>query len=513
LDILLGLDLGTTNSKAVAYDTRGQPLATASRSTPTRDLGARRAELDAPTLWQEAAAVLRKVTTRLPAGARVAGVCVASMGEAGVPLDAAGEPLYPIIAWYDERTLPQAAWWAQALGEARIYRLTGVPLGHIFTLNKLLWLREHEPQVFARLAKWLCVSDYLAYRLTGEMAMGTSLASRTMALDLERRVWSEEMLRCAGLAATLFPPLQAEGALVGRVTATAAGATGLAEGTPVYVGGHDHVCGALAMGVYRPGTVLDSTGTTEAQLTPVDGVADYLAKGDLSFCLGCHVARGRYYVLGSILGAGSMVMWLARQLWPQEYARDAAEALSALTQAATQTPLGARGLYMLPHLAGAGSPQRDASARGVMVGWSVAHTRADLARAAFEGLAYELRLLWEALAAFTGHPLARIIAAGGGARNTAWMQIKADVTGQTLLVPAHTEAVTLGAAILAGLGAGIYADEDDAQRQLRVPLHAIAPREESRREYDRLYRVLMECIRPMAAELGRRSGHMAPLDE
>jgi xylulokinase len=506
LDALLGIDLGTTNVKGVAYTTDGRPLAEASQPTPSTLQGPRRACQDPETLWQAAAGVMRAVRARLPAEASIVGLAIASVGEAGVPLDAQGQALYPIIAWYDERSVPQAAWVAQTLGEAEVYRHTGLPLEHSFTLNKLLWLRQEEPQIYARLRKWLCVADYVAYRLTGEQAMGYSLASRTMALDLRKRQWSEEILRGVGIDAAWFPPLSAEGTLVGRVHAAAARATGLPQGTPVYVGGHDHVCGALAVGAFTSGVVLDSTGTTEAELVTVQDIDAHLRAADPSFCLGCHVARERYYMLGAILGAGSMMSWLANLLWGAEGSVEREQALLALSEAAASSPLGANGLYILPHLAGAGSPQRSSTARGVFAGLNLAHTRADLARAAIEGLAFELRVLWEAIEAFTNTPIRRVIAVGGGARNALWNQIKANVTGRALYVPAHTEATTLGAALLAGLGAGVYRDEEDAQAHMHIPMTEAQPEAEALRAYAALYRQIADHIRPLAAELGRRSG-------
>jgi xylulokinase len=507
MDLLLGLDLGTTNIKGAAYDLAGTLLALTSRPTPTVTQGPRQAHHDPEALWAETVAVLRELVSRAPSSGRILGLAIASIGEAGVPLDAQGQPLYPIIAWYDERTAPQAAWWAQEVGAEAIYRLTGLPLGHTFTLNKLLWLRAAEPEVYARMRRWLCVSDYLAYRLTGEGCMGYSLASRTMALDLRRRCWSAEMLSWAGVEPALLPELRPEGSLVGTVTPEAARATGLLQGTPVYVGGHDHVCGALASGVFEPGIVLDSTGTTEAELTTMTEIGERLEAAEMSFCLGCHVLPERYYVIGSVLGAGSTLQWLAELLWP-EAPQDREGALRRLTEEAASSPLGARGLYLLPHLAGAGSPQRDATARGVWVGLSVGHGRADLARAAMEGLAFELRLLWEALERFTGHPLDRVIVVGGGARNRFWTQIKADVTGRPLFLPQQSEAVTLGAALLAGLGAGVYAGPEELPHLLRRGhVTCVVPQRESRQRYDRRYRLLMDRVRPLAAQLS----HLGPL--
>ena len=504
MDALLGIDIGTTNIKVNAYSPQGAPLAQASHPTPTLRDGARYATDDPATLWLATAGAIREVTAQLGA-TRVAGLAIASVGEAGVPLDAHGQPLHPIIAWFDERTVPQADWWSAHVGAEAAYRVTGLPLGHIYSLLKLMWLREQAPQAYAAMRRWLCVSDYAAYCLTGEQCMGRSLACRTLAYDLRRGTWSPEMLDAAGVALDIMPEIRPEASLVGRVTPEAAAQTGLWPGTPVYVGGHDHIVGALGVGAYVAGQVMDSAGTTETELFTVDRADALLDAADQAFCLGAHVAAGRYYLIGGILSAGSTLSWLANLLWPG----DGARALEAMAAAAAESPIGARGLYLLPHLTGAGAPERDTLARGVLMGLGLEHTRADYARAALEGLAFEVRLLLDRLEPLTGQRIERVISVGGGARNTLWNQIKADATGRRWAVPAHTEGVTLGAAVLAGIGCGLYADADDAMRQLARPLQAVEPQPEAVAAYNRVYAGVAEQLRPLAAELGRRSGRLA----
>lgn len=511
MDVLLGVDIGTTNIKCVALAASpaggdSRLLAQASAPTPATIERPGRVTHEAEALWQQSISVIRKVVCQLAPDVRVIGLAVASVGEAGVPLDSHDDPVYPIIAWYDERTVPQADWWRRNVGECAIYGHTGLPLGHTFTLNKLMWLQTREPDVYARMRRWLCVADYVGFRLTGQQAMGYSLASRTMALDLQAHKWSDDMLSAANVPASVLPPLLPEGTRLGVITPEVAQALGLRSGTVVCVGGHDHVCGALAMGVHEPGIVLDSAGTTEAQLTTVDDVGTHLARADLSFCLGCHVLPGRYYVIGSVLGAGSVIHWLATLLWPTEEGQMHDTALGMLTSEGERSPTGAHGLYLLPHLAGAGSPERDSKARGVLVGLGLSHTRADVARAAIEGLAFELRLLWQALVQFTGRPIESVLVVGGGARNGLWNQIKADVTGQVLSVPEQVEATALGAALLAGLGCGLYRDAADAHVHLGLRSATVRPQSDAREVYEELYQGIVTQFRPLAAELGRRSG-------
>jgi xylulokinase len=507
MEALIGVDLGTTNIKAVAYDTKGKVLAESTKATPTTNLGVRQAIIDPQELWRTTAQCLGEVALQLPHSDTIVGVAIASIGESGVPLDRAGDPLYPIITWYDERSVPQGIRTSQQLGDTYIYQATGLPPGHTYSVFKLLWMQEHEPEVVSRLSCWLSVGDWITYCLCGQRWMGFSQASRTMALDLVKRTWWDEGLVELGLPADIWPMLAGEGTQAGTVTVQAAALTGLREGTPVYLGGHDHVCGALACGALHPGIVLDSTGTTEAELTAIDHINEHLAKADLSFCLGCHVARDTYYMTGGILGAGSLISWLAELLWPsQELSR--LEAIENLSKLAMQSPPGANGLYLLPHLAGAGSPDRSSTARGVISGLSLTHNRSDLARAAIEGLAFELRTLWESLVCHTGQPLERAVVAGGGARNVFWNQTKADITGVTLQVPGSVEAVTRGAALLVGLGAGVYQNETEALSHTQQALQIIEPDPETRRFYDAHFRKYISQVRPPAVLLGRLAGQL-----
>jgi xylulokinase len=507
MESLIGVDLGTTNIKAVAYNTCGQVLAEYSQATPCTSQGTRQAIIDPQLLWQGAAHCLAELIQHLPDPGAIVGVAIASVGEAGVPLDGSGQPLYPIIAWYDERTAPQAQLASQRLGEKRLYQATGLPPGHTFSVCKLLWLQEHEPDVMRRLDCWLSVGDWITYCLCGQKWMSYSQASRTLALDLAQRKWWNEGLVELGIEVGIWPQIAAEGTRAGKITAQAAALTGLREGTPVYLGGHDHVCGALASGAIRPGIVLDSTGTTEAELTTIEHVSQHLAAADLSFCLGCHVVHDTYYITGGILGAGSLISWLTELFWPsQDFSR--VEAIESLSKLALQSPLGANGLYLLPHLAGAGSPDRSSTARGVIAGLSLTHNRSDLARAAIEGLAFELRTLWEALVRHTSQPLERAVVAGGGARNILWNQTKADITGMVLQAPINVEAVTRGAALLVGLGSGIYHDETQALAQTQQAMQTFSPEPSARQFYETHFHGYISKVRPQAVLLGRLAGQL-----
>lgn len=470
---LLGVDVGTTNWKVIAFTSRGEAVASFSCPTRTHWEEGGRAVYHAAEVWEGVCAGIRAVLDQLgPDRAReVAGIAVASIGEAGVLLDGAGEPALPVMAWFDPRTEPQERWWREVYGAERAYRITGFPPKYIASANKILWWREHEPEAFARARRWLCMADYVAWRLTGEMAMDYSLASRTLLFDIRRRRWSEELLAATDLPASLFPEPVPSGTRLGRVSGAAARATGLPEHVVVAAGGHDHICGALAAGVVAPGDALDSMGTAEAVLLVLEEPALSDALLAHGYTLGCHTARDRYYLMGGLRSAGGAIEWL-KGLFPDLGEGEAF--YRALAAEAGQSPPGSRGCRFLPHLTGMVHPPA-ATVRAAWLGLGLGHRRPDLLRAVIEGLALEAALNLTTMARLAAQPLRRVLAIGGGARNELWLQIKAATLPCPLEVHPVAEATALGAAVLAGLAAGVYPDEAGALRQLARKGRAVEP--------------------------------------
>src|ERR687895_652801 len=340
--ILIGADVGTTNIKVVAFDTSGRALEGASSPTPTHFPKPGRAHYDPNELWNSFAATLRQVTEKLGDPGRVASIAVASMGEAAVPLDSSGEPTHDIIAWFDGRAGPQAERLGRIFGQDRLFGLTGLSLQPIFGLCKLLWIRENEPDAFDRTASWLNMADYIAFRLSGVPATDYSLASRTLALDLQRLRWAEELLQEVDISPGLFAPLQPSGSPLGPVTPEAAEATRLPRSTQVAVGGHDHVCGALATGVPELGTMLNSLGTAEAIFLPLEHPLTDPEVGHQGYTQGGHVA-GQFYVFGGQFTSGASVEWF------RDVLGDGAD-YEMLISEAEKVPPGSLGVFFLPHL-------------------------------------------------------------------------------------------------------------------------------------------------------------------
>ena len=499
---LLGIDVGTSAVKALVFDAAsGQVVAQVSRPLPAHHPQPEWTEFDPQELWETVCQCLTQLWHEV-APESIAALGVASMAEAGVLLDGSGHPVYPIIAWHDPRTEPQAAWLGERIAPFEIYQITGQRLRYIFSLPKILWLREHEPQRFQAGRRWLCVQDYVIWRLAGELATDRTIASRTLAFDQASGTWSPRMLEVTGLDVGLFPPVFPSGTEVGRVTPRAADESGLAVGVPVCTGGHDHLCGAFAVGVVEPGQVLDSSGTAQAilTLTPVWNPSQELfASGFTHYH---YVVDGYYIVQGGLSMAGGVLHWLARLLGDERPTPDFERWLVA----AEGVPPGANGVLCLPFLLGKPGPRMDPAMRGVFLGLTPATTGEELMRAALEGLAYYVREVAEAFEALLGELADEIIAIGGTTRRGTLPQIKADVTGCRVCVPDIPEATALGAALLAGLGVEVFATPAEAVGAVRVTTTEFEPDPQTRATYERGYALYQEAGRRLAGVHRRAVG-------
>ncbi|HEU5087110.1 MAG TPA: FGGY family carbohydrate kinase, partial [Roseiflexaceae bacterium] len=442
LPLLLGIDLGTTNIKAIVFDTRGHMHGFASEPTPSFHPRPGWTEHHAEVLWNATVTAIKRALSEVDA-TQVRGVGVASVGEAGVLVDARGRQLGPMIAWHDGRTTPQFRQWQAHVEPGLATRQAGMPPRPIYTLFKLMWLRENAPDAYQHAARWLLVADYVVYRLCGAQITDYSLASRTLLFDLRARRWSRELLDSAGLRHDLLPDLVPAGEPVGTISPEAAAATGLTTETIVGSGGHDHIVGALAAGVVRAGQCLDSLGTAEAVFLPFDQAPPDAIVNQTSCTIGAHVARNRLFALEGLWSGGASVAWARSILTPGEPGFAALERLAAGAQPASG------GAMFLPRLAG--------GERGAFVGLSTATGPAEMARAVYEGLAFEWRRYLERIEQVFGLHADSIRVIGGGARSAIWVQTKADVLGRRLSVLELEESVALGAALLGGLAAGVYA--------------------------------------------------------
>ncbi|MBE3597611.1 MAG: carbohydrate kinase [Limnochordaceae bacterium] len=496
MPLLIGIDLGTTHLKALAIDEEGHPRASASIPTPATDEGDGRVVYDPEAVWQSVCQVLDAVLRGTDQ--RVAGIACASMGEAGFLLDEGGTPLWPAIAWFDPRTRPLEQWWQDHVGRARIRSITGLSMDFTYSLNKILWYRDADPDRFARARHWLGMAEWVAFKLSGHMATNYSLASRTMAFDLLREEWADELLEAASLPRSLLPPVLPAGTPLGPVTAGAAGETGLPAGTVVCVGAHDHICAALAAGAITPGVILNSCGTAETMLTTLDRASASEAMPDERVVVGHHLFPNLYYVMTSFRTSGLSADWFVHHLLT-----GGSPSHEAFAGRAAESAVGARGLLFYPYLRDASDQRHGAGSSGLLVGLRDFHTNADVARALIEGLAFEARRMFDRLQAVMQQPAQVVRAVGGSTANPVWMQVKADVLGIVVDVLEMKEATAYGAALLAGLGTGTFSDvrrmpEDSTRVRGRY-----VPDPTRHQAYDGLYRRYLSLL-PSVIEVGAR---------
>jgi xylulokinase len=452
---LIGIDCGTQSVRAIAFDGRGRKVAETRRSTPAKMLDGGRGQYDPAEMFATVVACLHEVAQAL-GGRPVAGLAVASMGESCVLIDERGKPLAPSLVWFDRRPEEASRRLVAKIGAERAFAIAGLSIEPIFTLCKLAWMREHWPEAVTSACRMLCMADWIAYRLCGVAATDLTLASRTFCLDIHARRWSEELFALAGLDAALGAPLVASGTALGPVLPAVLSETGI-SGTPIVAAGaHDHLAGALALGITRPGILLDSLGTAEFLLQATDAPLDdpaVLERGLNQGAIATH--RAFSYLGGGINSSGGSVEWLRTMLGGPPHA--------ALIDEASEVPPGSGGIVFLPHLAYAPPPAPDTIARGAFVGLTAAASRGALYRAVLEGLAMQANRMATATAALPGVGAPREIRAdGGNTRNPLFMQIKASVFGAPITIVDEPEATALGAALLGGVAAGVWPDLDTA---------------------------------------------------
>ncbi|GJG87193.1 xylulokinase [Gemmatimonadetes bacterium T265] len=416
------------------------------------------AEQDPEAWWEATLASTRAALAQVP-NADVAAVGVSGQMHSSVFLDRAGAVVRPALLWCDGRTTAECAEiTARVGGEGRLRDLVRNPALEGFTLPKVLWLRAHEPEAYARVATVLLAKDFVRYRLTGALATEPSDASGTLMFDPARLAWSDELLAAVDVPRAILPDVGGSAEILGRLTPAAARLTGLREGTPVVGGGADNACGAAGVGVVAPGEAVASWGTSGTVLaTTAEPVVDPRLRAHTF----CHVAPRVWYVMGVVLSAGGAFAWYREQL-ARELA-GAPDADARLDAEAAGVPPGADGVTFLPYLQGERTPHRDASLRGALVGLSLAHTRAHVTRAVLEGVAFAMRDSLEILGELGLRP-ARLLLTGGGARSAFVRRLQADVYGVPVMTVDREDGPAYGAALLAAVGAGAFPDLATAAR-------------------------------------------------
>ena len=445
----LGIDVSTTGAKALLIDETGQVVSSATTplalSTP-RPLWS---EQDPHEWWAGTTNSIRQAISN----AKVSASDIAAVGLTGqmhglVLLDENGQVLRPAILWNDQRTGAQCDEIRRRLGKERLIQITGNDALTGFTAPKILWVNQNEPEVYARARHVLLPKDYVRYRLTDAYAMDKADGSGTILFDVRRRGWSMEVLQALDIPAEWMPPTYEGPEVTGRISPEASSQTGLIAGTPVMAGGGDQSAQAVGVGVVKPGIVALTLGTSGVVFATT-GQALIEPQGRLHAF--CHALPGTWHLMGVMLSAAGSLQWHRDTLAPQTSFDD-------LVGEATQVPAGSEGLLFLPYLTGERTPYPDPLARGAWVGLTVRHKLAHLTRAVLEGVAFGLKDGFALIQQAGLGEITQVRVSGGGAKSPLWRQILASVLEAELVTVNTTEGAAFGAALLAGVGAGAWAD-------------------------------------------------------
>ncbi len=452
----LGIDVGTGGSRAVAIDTTGSIVAAATvEHQPFVSHHPGWAEQDPRDWWRASVAAIRAVLNEVdPQSIKAIGLSGQMHGS--VLLDARDEPLRPAIIWCDQRTGDQCRSLTETVGAERLIELTCNPAVTGFTLPKMLWVREHEPEIWQQTRAVLLPKDYVRLRLSGDKATDVADASGTLLLNVTARKWSREVLSATGLDEKLLPTVYESPQVTGTVSDEGNQAAGLPRGIPIVAGGGDQAAGAVGMGIVRAGTVSATIGTSGVVFAASDQPS-LDPKGRVHTF--CHAVPNRWHVMGVTQGAGLSLRWFRDQFGAA--ANDGRDPYERLTEEAAQAPSGADGLLWTPYLMGERTPHLDPNARASLVGLTASHTRAHVVRALLEGVAFSLRDTLEIFREMKV-PVNEIRLGGGGARSRLWRQIQADVYAREVATVRAEEGAAYGAAMLAGVGAGAWPNVEAA---------------------------------------------------
>ncbi|WP_276356705.1 xylulokinase [Cohnella caldifontis] len=475
---VIGVDLGTSAVKALLVARDGTVAAETSREYPLYHEKSGWSEQE-PEDWVRASFDALKELSAKP-GVKpedIEGVSFSGQMHGLVLLDESHRPVRRAILWNDTRTTAQCREIERTLGD-RLLKVTKNPALEGFTLPKILWVREHEPEAYSKARSFLLPKDYVRYRMTGGLQMDLSDAAGTLMLEVARRQWSGEVLGAFGIPASFCPPLIEAGGLAGTLSADAAAATGLAAGTKVFAGGADNACGAIGAGILSEGLTLCSIGTSGVILTyENDANADYKGKVHLFN----HGKPGAFYAMGVTLAAGYSLSWFRNAL-------AAGESYDKLLAGVGDIPPGSGGLLFTPYLVGERTPHADPDIRASFVGLDGSHTRSHLARAVMEGITFSLNESVEMFRA-AGKKVTTIVSIGGGAKNPVWLQMQADIFGADVVALENEQGPGLGAAMLAAVGCGWFPTLDECAAAFVKRSGSYRPNPDAVRSYAELFRI------------------------
>ncbi len=495
---LIGIDVGTSGTKTVLFDEEGKAIASVTEEYPLHTPHPGWTEQEPEDWWQATVNSIKGVLSKSSVSpGDIKGIGLSGQMHGSVFLDDMNQVVRPAILWNDSRTADACSEITEKIGEKRLLELASNPALTGFTAPKAVWLKNKEPENFQRTKKLVLPKDYVRFRLTGEIAMEVSDGAGTLLFNVAQRNWCNEILDELGIPPEWMPPMNESTDVCGTITSEVADLTGLKPGTPVVGGGADNACGATGTGVVVEGRVLSSLGTSGVVLAPSQTCQTDPEGRVHTFC---HSVPNRWYLMGVVLSAGMSLRWYRDVVADSERAegdQSGRDPYDILTLLADQAPVGSEGLIFLPYLTGERTPHKDPYARGGFIGLTIRHQRSHLIRAVLEGITFAMRDSLEIIRSL-GVDIQEIRATGGGAKSTFWKQMQADIYGCEIATISSDQGPAFGAAIMAGVGTGVYASIPEACDAIISVVERTEPNMARMKEYNdyyEVYRALYPSIR------------------
>ena len=506
---LLGIDIGTSGTKTILMDETGTVLARALEEYPLYSPRPQWSEQNPLDWWNATVTTVRRVLAQSGIAAQeIKGIGLSGQMHGSVFVDENKQVLRHALLWNDQRTQAQCDWITHTVGKDKIVDLISNPVLTGFTAPKIIWLRNHEPETYARVKKVLLPKDYVRLMLTGEYATEVSDASGTALFNVKKREWADELLDAIDIPREWMPACYESPEISGRISSEAAAATGLTVGTPVVGGGGDQAAGAVGNGIVETGIVSSTIGTSGVVFAFSDQpVVDPL----LRLHTFCHAVPGKWHLMGVMLSAGGSLQWYRdAYCQPEKVVAGALghDPYDLICAEAARAPVGSEGLIFLPYLTGERAPYADPNARGVLFGITRRTDRAQVARAVLEGVAYGMADSFQIMAEMN-LPITQARASGGGAKSRFWRDIQADITGYPHVTINVDEGPALGVALLAGVGTGVYGSVEEACRgviQVKDSVDVCAVNHAAYKRFHKVYQNLYAHLKQDFADVAEIVG-------
>ncbi|MEG2305439.1 MAG: xylulokinase [Lachnospiraceae bacterium] len=501
---LLGIDIGTSACKIALFEKDGTVVISTTGEYPVYYPKEGWAEQNPEEWWVAICQAIQNLfKAYLVKAEEIVGIGIDGQSWSAIPIDKAGKVLANTPIWMDTRAQSICERLNKKIGADKIFELAGNSLQPTYTTAKIIWYRENMPEVYGKIDKILQSNAFIAYRLTGALSHDLSQGYGVHCFDMRKKIWNNEMCEALEIPRDFLPELVPSHKVVGRVTKKAAKESGLAEGTPVVAGGLDAACGTLGAGVIHPGETQEQGGQAGGMSICLE---DYVA--DPRLIMGSHVVPGKWLLQGGTTGGGGVMRWVEKEF--AQYERTQIEesgksSLMQLNELANRVSVGSEGVIFLPYMAGERSPIWNPKAKGVYYGLDYSKTKGHMVRAAMEGVAYSLKHNLD-IAQEAGAKVEKLWAMGGSANSLLWTQIKSDVTGKPISVPSSDTATTLGAAILAGVGIGMYQDFNEAVQMTVNVMRKHEPNQNHHIIYQKNYETYLKLYQSLKGLMNETNG-------